>query len=152
MDESTRSSRRTILLGLTLGGAGFAVPAWAQTLTRLGTASPLSAVLPRIQTTVRQAALEGWAGSVGATFIVQGEAGPRSMTLISATALDSSGTRPADLRPVGFALVFEGAQASQVPAGDRSYIFQKSDGTKLQLFVGAKIVAGTKGQLVAILN
>ena len=152
MDQSLRSSRRSLLYGLALGGVGFATPSWAQTLFRSRTTSPLSTVLPRIQTTVRQSALEGWTGSVGATFIVQGEAGPRSMTLVSAKALDSSGTRPADLRPVAFALVFEGAQAGQVPAGDRSYVFQKSDGTNLELFVGAKIIAGAKGQLVAILN
>ena len=153
MDQTTRSSRRNVLAGLALGGAGFAAPSWAQTLVRLGTTtSPLATVLPRVQTTVRQASLEGWSASVGSNFIVQGEAGARTMTLVAARALDSSGTRPASLRPVAFVLIFEGAVASQVPAGDRRYVFQKSDGTKVELFVGAKSLNGTKGRLVAVLN
>jgi hypothetical protein len=152
MDQSLRSSRRNLLYGLAVGGVGLATPAWAQTLVRSGTTSPLSTVLPGIQTIVRQSALEGWSGSVGATFTVQGEAGPRAMILVSATALAVSGARPAYLRPVPFALVFEGAVAREVPAGNRSYVFQKSDGTSVQLFVGARAIAGTKGRLTAILN
>jgi hypothetical protein len=152
MDQSLRSSRRNLLCGLAVGGVGLVTPTWAQALVRSGTTSPLSTVLPGIQTIVRQSALEGWAGSVGATFTVQGESGPRAMTLVSATALTGSGTRPSDVRPTPFALVFEGAVARDVPAGNRSYVFRKSDGTSVQLFVGAKSVSGTKGRLTAILN
>jgi hypothetical protein len=149
MDQSLRSSRRALLYGLGLGGLGVATSSLAQTLKL---ATPLTTVLPRIQTTVRQASLEGWAAAVGTNFTVLGEAGPRLVTLVSAKALDSTGTRPANLRPIAFALVFEGSVGSQVPAGNRSYIFQKSDGTKLELFVAAKAAVGTKAQLVAILN
>lgn len=153
MDQSTRSSRRNLLFGLAVGGAGLATPSWAQTLVRVGTStSPLTGVLPRVQATVRQAALEGWAAAVGTAFIVKGEAGPRSVTLVAARALESSGTRPAGLRPTAFVLVFEGAQGGLVPAGDRKYVFQRSDGTKVELFVGAKTAVGTKAQLVAVMN
>jgi hypothetical protein len=131
-----------------MGSLGIATSSLAQTL-KLGTSSPLATVLPRVQTTVRQASLEGWAAAVGSTFSVLGERGISLMILKSAKALDAGGTRPAGLRPIPFALVFEGSQA---PVGNRSYIFQNSGGTKVELFVGEKIAVGTKSQLVAVLN
>ena len=147
MDKSSRSSRRALLYGMGMGGLGVATSSLAQTL-RIAT-SPLAPVLPRVQTILRQSALEGWAAAVGSSFMVQGERGASVMTLVSAKALDAGGTRPAGLRPIPISLVFQGTQA---PAGNRSYIFQNSGGTKVQLFVGAKIAVGTNAQLVAILN
>ena len=149
MDQSPRSSRRALLLGIGMGGVGFATSAWGQTLKLT---SPLTSVLPRVQTVVRQASLEGWAGSVGGSFFVIGDRGATTMTLTSATAIDAGGTRPADVRAVPFKLVFQGSQASLVPDGNRSYVFQRSDGTRVELFVSAKTIVGTKGQLIAVMN
>jgi hypothetical protein len=151
MDKSSRSSRRALLYGMGMGGLGVATSSLAQTL-KLGTSSPLATVLPRVQTTVRQSALEGWAAAVGSIFTVVAGRTSSQMTLISAKALDSGGTSPADLRPIPFALVFQGNLSSQVPAGNQNYVFQNSGGTNVTLFVGAKVPAGTKAQLVAILN
>lgn len=149
MDQSPRSSRRALLYGIGMGGVGFATASWGQALKL---ASPLSAVLPRVQTNVTQASLEGWTASVGSAFLVEGERVATSMTLISATALPSGGARPAGTRATPFTLVFEGSQAAQVPAGNRSYFFQTSGGSRFQLFVSAKVVTGTKAQLIAVLN
>lgn len=149
MDRSPRSSRRALLFGIGMGGVGFATSSWAQVL---GTTSPLSAVLPQLQTTVREASLEGWAAAVGTAFSVQGDRMATTMTLVSAQALAGGGTRPANLRAVPIQLVFEGSQGSLVPAGNRSYLFETSDGTRVQLFVGGKVTVGTKAQLIAVLN
>jgi hypothetical protein len=147
MDQSPRSSRRALLYGIGMGGVGFATASWAQRL-----ATPLATVLPRVQTVVRQASLEGWAAAVGTNFVVQNGRLSSTMTLISAKALDAGGTRPAGTRPIPFSLVFEGSQGSLVPAGNQSYFFKRSDGTMVELFVSAKIPVGTKAQLVAVLN
>ena len=147
MDKSSRSSRRALLYGMGMGSLGLATSSLAQTL-KLGT-SPLATILPRVQTTVRQASLEGWAAAVGSTFSVAAERGTILMTLVSAKALDGGGPRPADLRPIPFALVFQGTQA---PVGNRSYLFENSGGTKVQLFVSEKVMVGTKAQVTAVLN
>ena len=146
MEKSSRSSRRALLYGMGMGGLGIATSSLAQ---KLKLATPLTSVLPRVQTSVRQASLEGWAAAVGSTFSIQAERGTIAMTLVSAKALDGGGTRPADLRPIPFMLVFQGSQA---PLGNRSYVFQNSGGTKVELFVSQKAIVGTKAQVVAVLN
>jgi hypothetical protein len=151
MAQSLRSSRRKLLVSLGLGGVGLAASSWTSPLSALGTASPLSSLLPRITGTLHQSGLEDWTSAVGSSFIVQGEAGPAAMTLIGVKTLDASGTRPAGLRAQSFAAVFEGA-GDKVPAGNRTYVFQQSNGNQVQLFVGRKVAAGTKARLTAILN
>jgi hypothetical protein len=151
MAQSLRSSRRKLLVGLGLGGVGFAASSWTSPLLALGTASPLASLLPRVTGTIRQSGLQDWSSAIGGSFLVQGEAGPAAVILVAVKALDASSSRPANLRAQGFTLIFEGA-ADRVPAGNRTYVFQQSNGNQVQLFVGSKVAAGAKARLIAVLN
>jgi hypothetical protein len=153
MEESLRYSRRKLLCNLGLGGLGVAAASWAGPAASFtGTANPLAGVLPGVLTSLHQGGLEDWSGAVGATFLVRDEAGAHMLKLVSVQASQPSGRRPAGLRSAGFTLVFEAAAGDRVPAGNRTYVFEQSNGSQFQLFVGAKVAVGSVAQLVAVLN
>jgi hypothetical protein len=152
MAQSTFYSRRKILAGLGLGGAGLAASSWTSPLAAALRPAPLSDTAPGTRALIDQMGLSTWSAAVGSTFVIRNGASSFSVELVSATALPSSGTRPAGVRSGGFALTFQAPNTAAFPAGNRTYTFQQSNGSEFQLFVGAKSVNGSAGQLIAILN
>jgi hypothetical protein len=148
MDQTMGASRRKLLINLGMGGVGLAATSWAGPLSAFAASSPLGAALGSL----KLSELQQWSAAVGTSFNVLGEAGARAMTLIAAKALPVSGVRPAGLRPQPFTLTFETTAGARAPAGNQIYVFQQSNGNQLQLFVGGRIMVGTKAQLVAVLN
>jgi hypothetical protein len=153
MEQSLRYSRRRILCNMGLGGLGVATASWAGPAASFtGTANPLASVLPGVLGSLHQAGLEDWSGAVGSSFLVRDEAGAHKLTLVAAQALTASGPRPAGIRSAGFTLIFEGAAGDQVPAGNRTYLFEQSNGSQFPLFVSGRIAVGSTAQLMAVLN
>jgi len=151
MAESLRYSRRKLLYTLGLGSVGAAT--WSTPAAAFrGQTSPLSNLLTRLTPPLRSAGLEQWAGAVGSNFVVAGESGPVTVKLVAVSPLQSAGSRPADLRPASFTAVFEGAAGSRFPAGNRTYVFEQSNGLRFEIFVGGATVNGSKAQLIAIFN
>jgi hypothetical protein len=151
MAQSIVYSRRRLLYSLGLGGAGIAATSWASSLAAAAV-SPLAGAVARAQTAADQTGMSAWTAAIGSTFTIRNGATSFAVKLVSVTALPSPGTRPAGLRPGAFALAFHGPDGSAFPAGNRTYTFEQANGSQVQLFVSAKSVNGTNGQLVAILN
>jgi hypothetical protein len=150
MDQSIRYSRRKLLNSIGLGSFGVAAASWAWPAA--SQSNPLADVLPNVLAPIRQAGVTDWSAAIGSSFVIRGESGAAPVKLIAVRNFDTTGGRPAGLRPSAFALVFEGAAGAQFPAGNRTYIFEQSSGDPLQLFVGSKAVKGATAQLVAVLN
>ncbi|HEX4736214.1 MAG TPA: hypothetical protein VH331_01500 [Allosphingosinicella sp.] len=149
MVQTTHTSRRKLLYGLGLGSVGIATTSWTSRLAAAVTADPLTDAVNRAQASAAQTGLGDWTGAVGASFTIRDGASSYAVTLVSVTPLQAAGSRPAGLRPSALAATFQG---SSVPAGNRTYTFVQGNGSQFQLFVGAKSMNGSTGQLVAILN
>jgi hypothetical protein len=153
MDQFGRYSRRKLLYSLGLGGVGVATGSWAGPALSQSSINPLASVLPNVLTPLRQAGVTDWSAAVGSTFTIRGESGSAAVKLVAVQNLQAPGARPAGLRPSALALVFEGTASALFPAGNRTYVFEQSDGANpLQLFVGRKSVNGATAQLIAVLN
>jgi hypothetical protein len=152
MGQSPRYSRRKLLYGLALGGAGLAIPAWTSPIAAAVGAEPLADVVRRVQTSVDRTGMSGWSAAVGSTFTIRDDDSSYAVRLVAVTPLRSRGVRPAGVRPGGFSLTFEGLNGPGFPAGDRTYVFQQANGSQVQLFVSAKSVVGRAGRLFAVLN
>lgn len=152
MALSASYSRRKLLYSLGLGGVGLATSSWTSPLAAAAGSGPLSSAVTGTQTAVDQTGLSTWSAAVGSTFTIRNGVLSFPVRLVSATALPSRGTRPAGVRPGGFAIVFQAPNSAAFPPGNRTYTFQQSNGSQFELFVSAKSVSGSTGQLVAILN
>ncbi|HEX5184573.1 MAG TPA: hypothetical protein VFW19_15665 [Allosphingosinicella sp.] len=152
MADSTLYSRRKLLHGLGVGGVGVAAASLTSPLVAAVTANPLTGAVARAQTAAQQSGLGAWSAFVGKTFTIMNGTTPVAVTLVSLTAMPSSGPRPAGMRSSAIAAMFQGTNGPAFPAGNMTYMFKLPNGTPFQLFVGAKSVSGATGRLVAILN
>lgn len=151
MSPSLLYSRRKLLAAVGLGGAGLVATSWTSPLAA-ATSSPLSSAVANAQASIAQASLADVSALIGHTFTILNGSSPFTVTLVSATAMPASGTRPAGLRPYAIAIAFEAPNGPAFPAGNRTYMLQLANGAQVQLFLNAKSVTGTTGRLTAILN
>ncbi len=151
MAQSVLYSRRKLLAGAGLGGVGLMTTSWTSPLAAAA-ASPLGSAVANAQSSIAQASLAQVSALIGHSFTILNGSSPFAVTLVSATAMQASGTRPAGMRPYAIAIAFEAPNGPAFPAGNRTYILQLANGAQVQLFLGAKSVTGTTGRLTAILN
>ena len=147
----SRHSRRSILAGLAVGGAGVGAAAMAFGGGRL---APLVAdseswwVAPPVD--LQTANASAWLANVGEIFEFSGPEDGGDYRLVEVTPMQSAGDRPFDVsRQRAFAAVFE-ASGTSVAQGNRTYTV-KNGGQSLELFFAiADPATGTR--LVAVFN
>jgi hypothetical protein len=150
--EKGRLSRRAILTGIAVSGAGAGAAALALGGRFVPEASDAEGSWwssPPVA--LETAAARDWAGRIGTDFEIQSEAGPVAMRLVAVTPFQSSGERPPEAwRQRAFMAVFE-AQEAQFPAGDRIYSAMHSTGA-FDIFLSAPDQTGSRPRLNAVFN
>jgi hypothetical protein len=146
-----RLSRRSILAGLAVGGAGVGAAAMALG----GRLAPIVTDAdgnwwdgPSVP--LETASLAEWRGKVGETFEIGGAGDGGSYKLVDARPMQSSGDRPADLaRQRAFAVEFE-AITDAVARGNQTYAVRHGEGM-LEIFFAIADPANPT-RLVAVFN
>jgi hypothetical protein len=146
-------TRRNLLLGLGLAGAGAAVSAAPFRMSWSPAGSKRTGSWwDRTFVSLRHGGIHDWSSVVGESFMVAGAGAPAMLKLVAVNAMPAKGRRPSGLgRDQAFAAVFE-AVGQSAPSGDRICTITHRSQAAFDIFFGKPLASGSKTQLIAIFN
>jgi hypothetical protein len=151
INETSKPSRRGMLVGLTAGLAGLgAVAAPALTLD-LTDGSPTGDWWDRLFFSLKNGGYAEWSEQVGTTFRLGGRGTATELTLVAIKPFNSRSPRPSSLaRDRAFAAVFE--TTDPAAKGDRTYSATHEKYGALEIYMSPAYAAGRAQRMEAVFN
>jgi hypothetical protein len=151
INETSKPSRRGMLVGLTVGLAGLgAVAAPALTLD-LTNGSPSGDWWDRLFFSLKNGGYAEWSELVGTTFLLGGRGTYTELTLVEVKPFDSRYRRPGSLaRDRAFVAVF--ATSDATATGDRIYSANHEKYGAVDMYLSPVYSAGRSRHMEAVFN